>query len=154
MSERVTGLDWDAGNRPKCTRHGVSILEIEGVFQGDVWVFPDLAHSVRETRFLGIGRTAAGGSCMSGKSGTSRRKLPVVRTDRAAALFVGRADLTRYDLAGLQPVRFEFEPKSARLNMRLPEDLLAAVKNAAADRGLPYQRFIRQLLERALLSPK
>jgi predicted DNA binding CopG/RHH family protein len=38
--------------------------------------------------------------------------------------------------------------------MRLPEDLLAAVKNAAADRGLPYQRFIRQLLERALLSPK
>ena len=91
---------------------------------------------------------------MSGKSGTSRRKLPVVRTDRAAALFVGRADLTRYDLAGLQPVRFEFEPKSARLNMRLPEDLLAAVKNAAADRGLPYQRFIRQLLERALLSPK
>jgi predicted DNA binding CopG/RHH family protein len=80
--------------------------------------------------------------------------LPVVRTDRAAASFVGRADLTRYDLAGLQPVRFEFEPKSARLNMRLPEDLLAAVKNAAADRGLPYQRFIRQLLERALLSPK
>jgi predicted DNA binding CopG/RHH family protein len=80
--------------------------------------------------------------------------LPVVRTDRAAASFVGRADLTRYDLAGLQAVRFEFEPKSARLNMRLPEDLLAAVKNAAADRGLPYQRFIRQLLERALLAPK
>jgi len=60
VSERVAGFDWDAGNRPKCIRHGVSILEIEGVFQGDVWVFPDLAHSVRETRFLGIGRTASG----------------------------------------------------------------------------------------------
>jgi predicted DNA binding CopG/RHH family protein len=36
--------------------------------------------------------------------------------------------------------------------MRLPEDLLTAVKGAAADRGMPYQRFIRQALERALSS--
>jgi predicted DNA binding CopG/RHH family protein len=53
-------------------------------------------------------------------------------------------------LRGLKPVRFEFAPKSARLNMRLPEELLTAVKNAAAGNGVPYQRFIRQLLERAL----
>jgi predicted DNA binding CopG/RHH family protein len=89
---------------------------------------------------------------MPRKSNTTRRKLPVLRTDRAAASFVADGDLTRYDLSGLQPVRFEFAPKSARLNMRLPEDLLAAVKIAAADRGVPYQRFIRQLLERALAS--
>ena len=87
---------------------------------------------------------------MRKKSGTTRRKLPVARTDRAAEAFVGRADLTRYDLSGLQPVRFEFAPKSARLNMRLPEELLAAVKDAAAESGVPYQRYIRQLLERAL----
>jgi predicted DNA binding CopG/RHH family protein len=79
--------------------------------------------------------------------------LPVLRTDRAAASFVADGDLTRYDLSGLKPVRFEFAPKSARLNMRLPENLLAAVKIAAADHGVPYQRFIRQLLERALASP-
>ena len=65
---------------------------------------------------------------------------------------VADGDLTRYDLAGFKPVRFEFAPKSARLNMRLPEDMLLAVKDAAAESGVPYQRFIRQLLERALAS--
>ena len=89
---------------------------------------------------------------MPAKSATTRKKLRSPRTDRAAEAFVRRADLTRYDLSQLQPVRFEFAPKSARLNMRLPEELLAAVKDAAADRGMPYQRFIRQALERALAS--
>ena len=91
---------------------------------------------------------------MRKKSGTTRRKLPVVRTDRAAASMVADGDLTRYDLSRLQPMRFEFSPKSARLNMRLPENLLAAVKDAAAESGVPYQRFIRQLLERALSSQR
>jgi len=91
---------------------------------------------------------------MPRKSDTTRRKLPIQRTDRAAASFVGRADLSRYDLSAMRPVRFEFAPKSARLNMRLPENLLAAVKEAAADTGVPYQRFIRQLLERALTDQK
>ena len=87
---------------------------------------------------------------MPAKSATTRKKLPSLRTDRRAEAFVRDADLTRYDLSRLQPVRFEFAPKSARLNMRLPEELLAALKDAAADRGMPYQRFIRQALERAL----
>jgi uncharacterized DUF497 family protein len=60
MVERVAGFDWDEGNRAKCTRHGVSIDAIESLFEGDVWTFPDVAHSTRETRWLGIGRTAAG----------------------------------------------------------------------------------------------
>jgi uncharacterized DUF497 family protein len=57
--ERVAGCDWEEANRAKCTRHGVSIEETEGVFQGEVWVIPDVAHSDREVRLLGIGRTAA-----------------------------------------------------------------------------------------------
>jgi predicted DNA binding CopG/RHH family protein len=89
---------------------------------------------------------------MPKKSGTTRQKLPAVRTDRAASSMVADGDLTRYDLSGLKSVRFEFALKSARLNMRLPEDLLLAVKDAAAESGVPYQRFIRQLLERALAS--
>jgi uncharacterized DUF497 family protein len=58
--ERVCGFDWDGGNRAKCARHGVSMAEIEELFRGEVWIFPDPAHSLRETRFLGIGRTLAG----------------------------------------------------------------------------------------------
>jgi predicted DNA binding CopG/RHH family protein len=91
---------------------------------------------------------------MRRKSGITRKKLPVVRSDRVAESLVERADLTGYDLSGMRPVRFEFAPKSARLNMRLPEDLLTAVKDAAAESGVPYQRFIRQLLERALAEQK
>ena len=87
---------------------------------------------------------------MAKKSSTTKRKLPAAKTDRGAASFVRDADLTRYDLSVMKPVRFEFAPKSARLNMRLPEELLAAVKEEAASRGIPYQRFIRQAIERAL----
>jgi predicted DNA binding CopG/RHH family protein len=46
-------------------------------------------------------------------------------------------NLARCDLSRLLPERFEFAPKSARLNRRLPEDLLAAVKDAAAASGVP-----------------
>jgi hypothetical protein len=60
MVERIAGFDWDDNDLEKCTGHGVSITEIESVFQGEVWTFPDVAHSTRETRWLGIGRTAAG----------------------------------------------------------------------------------------------
>jgi predicted DNA binding CopG/RHH family protein len=67
---------------------------------------------------------------------------------------VADGDLTRYDLSGLKSVRFEFALKTARPNMRLPEVLLMAIKDAAAESGVPYQRFIRQLLERALASQR
>ncbi len=44
------------------------------------------------------------------------------------------------------------EPKTARVNMRLPEALMDAVKNRAAERGIPYQRLIREAIERAVRS--
>ena len=47
-------------------------------------------------------------------------------------------------------MHFEFAKKDERVNMRLPADLLAAVKAKAKARGLPYQRFIREVLERAV----
>jgi predicted DNA binding CopG/RHH family protein len=50
----------------------------------------------------------------------------------------------------MRPVRFEFQPKSERVNMRLPRALLDAVRARAAKEGVPYQRFIRQALEAAV----
>jgi predicted DNA binding CopG/RHH family protein len=73
-----------------------------------------------------------------------------MRSDRQAARFVADSDLSRYDLSAMQPLQFEFAPKEARVNMRLPGELLEAVKAAAARQGVPYQRFIRQALEGAL----
>ena len=79
-----------------------------------------------------------------------KKRLPKFVTDEEAERFVEEADLTDYDLSDMRVVRFEFQPKSERVNMRLPKSLLDAVKTAAAKAGIPYQRFIRQTLEAAV----
>lgn len=79
-----------------------------------------------------------------------KKKLPKLKSDKAAEDFVAKSDLTEYDLSDMRMVRFEFQPKSERVNMRLPKPLLEAVKETAANAGMPYQRFIRQALEAAV----
>ena len=79
-----------------------------------------------------------------------KKKLPRFRNDKEAEEFVDKTDLTEYDLSEMRPVRFEFQPKSERVNMRLPRQLLDAVRSSAAKAGVPYQRFIRQALEEAV----
>ena len=60
MRELANGFDWDAANMEKCGKHGVTLAEIESLFQRQADVFPDVTHSGKETRFLGIGRTSMG----------------------------------------------------------------------------------------------
>jgi predicted DNA binding CopG/RHH family protein len=83
-----------------------------------------------------------------------KKPLPRLATDEEAERFVAKADLTDYDLSEFRTVRFEFQPKNERVNMRLPKALLDAVKAAAAKTGMPYQRFIRQALEAAVEQPR
>ena len=78
------------------------------------------------------------------------KKLPPLLSDEEAERFVETADLSEYDLSGFKPMRFEFEKKAARVNMRLPGPLLEAIKERAQARGIPYQRFIREALEHEL----
>lgn len=78
------------------------------------------------------------------------KPLPPLMSDDEAEDFVDTADLTEYDLSGFKPVQFEFEPKSAQLNMRLPSSLLDAVKQRAKERGIPYTRLVREALEMSL----
>ena len=79
-----------------------------------------------------------------------KKKIPAFKTDAAAERFVAKADLTQYDLSGGKAVRFEFEPKASQLNMRLPANLLDAVKTRAKQRGIPYTHFVREVLEQSL----
>ena len=79
-----------------------------------------------------------------------KKKLPKLHSDEEAEAFVAHADLTEYDLSEMRTVLFEFQPKSERVNMRLPRQLLDAVRSSAAKAGVPYQRFIRQALEEAV----
>ncbi len=83
-----------------------------------------------------------------------KKKIPTFKTDREAERFIDTADLSDYDLSGARPVRFEFEKKDARVNMRLPQPLLDALKERAKQRGIPYQRLIREALERAVTARK
>jgi predicted DNA binding CopG/RHH family protein len=66
---------------------------------------------------------------------TNLKTFPRYESDRDAERFVAQADLSVYDLSGFKPMRFEFDRKAARVNMRLPESMLAAVKARARARG-------------------
>ena len=83
-----------------------------------------------------------------------KKKLPTLTSDEQAEAFVANADLTEYDLSEMVPMRFELKPKDKSVNLRLPEQLLEAVRSRAARAGIPYQRFIRIALERALQETK
>ena len=57
---RIDGFDWDAGNWPKCAKHGVSRAEIEFVLLADPMVLPDRTPVSTETRFNAVGRGSKG----------------------------------------------------------------------------------------------
>lgn len=81
-----------------------------------------------------------------------KRKVPKMTTDEEAEAFL-KQDLSDLDFSQFKPVRFEFQAKAARLNMRLPVPLLDAVKAKAKARGVPYTRLIREVLEQATAQP-
>ena len=78
-----------------------------------------------------------------------KRKVPRLRTDKEAEAFLEQ-DLSDLDFSQFKPMRFEFEPKEKSINLRVSEGLLKAVQSRAKRQGIPYQRYIRQALERAI----
>ena len=80
-----------------------------------------------------------------------KKKVPKLKTDRSAEAFLAQ-DLSKLDFAQFKTARFEFEKKDGQINMRVPKPLLTAVKARAKARGIPYTRFIRETLERAISS--
>jgi predicted DNA binding CopG/RHH family protein len=81
-----------------------------------------------------------------------KRSVPRVTTDEQVEAFLEQ-DLSDLDYSQFKPMKFEFENRAARLNMRLPATLMEAVKSRAKARGVPYTRFIREILEAALTKP-
>lgn len=78
-----------------------------------------------------------------------KKTIPALKSDEDVALFVETADLGAYDLSG-QFVKFELRPKDKVISLRLPESLLTEVQACAKRIGIPYQRFVRLAIERAL----
>jgi predicted DNA binding CopG/RHH family protein len=77
------------------------------------------------------------------------KRLPQLKTDREAEDFL-EGDLSNLDFTQFQPVHFEFEKKDEQINLRVSGSLMAAVRARAKARGIPYTRFIRETLERAV----
>lgn len=77
------------------------------------------------------------------------KTVPIMTTDAEAEAFLDQ-DLSDLDFSQFRPMTWETAPKDARINMRVPGALMAALKAKAAKRGIPYQRLIRELLEKGV----
>jgi uncharacterized DUF497 family protein len=86
--ERITGFDWDEGNRRKnFDSHGVADFEAEEIFfDPGVTIAPDSGHSQKEPRWVAYGATIEG------------RLLTIVftlRTERTLIRIVSARDMSR-----------------------------------------------------------
>ena len=56
----IAAFDWNEGNVGKCTKHGVSVAEIEFVLTHPLLLRDDSVHSKTEKRQQAVGRTREG----------------------------------------------------------------------------------------------
>ena len=56
MINKISGFQWDKGNKAKCQKHGVSLATVEGIFSAGVIILPDVEHSLNENRYRAIGK--------------------------------------------------------------------------------------------------
>src|SRR6056297_3443838 len=77
------------------------------------------------------------------------KKVPRLTTDAETEAFLDK-DLSTLDFAQFKAINWEARPKTARVNMRLPEGLIEAVKAKARREGISYQRLIREAIEREI----
>ena len=79
-----------------------------------------------------------------------RKRLPKMKSDRAAKAAL-KKDLTDFISAeNFKPMSFEFAPKDKSITLRVSNELLEAVQEAAKLRGTNYQKLIREAIERFL----
>ena len=98
---QVAGFDWDEANRDKCEVHGVSIREIESVFETPVAVLPDPAHSEAEQRFKAIGITAGGRHIFVVFTLRSHGAARLIRP--ISARFMHRREIEYYEKTAARP---------------------------------------------------
>ncbi len=82
-----------------------------------------------------------------------KRKIPKFASDEQAEAFLNQ-DLSDLDFSQFKPTRFEFQKKTAQINMRIPKALLEAVKRRSAARGIPIPALFAKPLNRRFIAPK
>ncbi|NEP59699.1 MAG: CopG family transcriptional regulator [Symploca sp. SIO2G7] len=84
----------------------------------------------------------------------NKPKLPKMTTDKEVESLLEN-DLSEYlepeaFRENFAPTSFEFLPKDTTLNLRISTELLNTVKEFAQKKGIGYQKFVRQVLEKAV----
>jgi uncharacterized protein len=101
MNLRISGFDWDEGNRAKCRKHGVSILEIEDLFAQSPRIAPDPRHSADEDRMLAVGRTALGRPIFVAFTIRTKNKLRLIRP--VTARYMHAKEIAAYEKESATP---------------------------------------------------
>ena len=79
-----------------------------------------------------------------------KKHLKKMKTNKSVEGVLNQ-DLSPYIHSGnFAPMRFELKPKNQTVTVRMSEELLKAVKNKAKKQGIPYQKLIRQALEKSV----
>jgi len=89
-------FDWDAGNMEKCQKHGVTLAEIQSLFDGDPFTGPDEDHSHEERRYFAIGRNRSGRPIFVAY--TLRLVGGVESVRPVSARYMHRKEIERYDV--------------------------------------------------------
>jgi predicted DNA binding CopG/RHH family protein len=79
------------------------------------------------------------------------KTLPPMNSDAEAEALLDQ-DLSDYLHSGnFKPITFEFLPKDEKVNLRLATPLLDNIRKKAEAEGVPYQKYIRLVLERDVM---
>ena len=88
-------MDWDVGNLEKCQKHGVTLSEIQDLFDTAPFTGPDTDHSLEERRYFAIGPNRSGRPIFVVY--TLRVVDGVERVRPVSARYMHRKEIERYD---------------------------------------------------------
>jgi len=84
----------------------------------------------------------------------SKKSWPTLTSDVEAEDFISNSNLAEYDWSVAEPVSYEFENKDEKVTLRISKNQLQAIKDGAFKRGIKYQRFMREIMEKGLQASK
>ena len=164
-----TEFEWDKGNSGKNLKHKVENNEAEeAFFDKNVKTFPDPTHSKFEDRFILLGKTKKKrllyivftrrkkririisardikGRCFYMKK---RLNVPKFKNEDQERDFWSNISLADY----FEPSDFKsasfpnLKPTSQPISIRIPQYIVARVKQKANEIGIPYQALIKQYI--------
>jgi uncharacterized DUF497 family protein len=96
MGVAADGFDWDASNRDKCQKHGLSIAQVEFVVtHAETLIVRDVKNSNTESRFIAIGCTTEGRFAFVAFTPRIRDEQHLLRP--ISARYMHRKEVARYE---------------------------------------------------------